>query len=156
MCMSGRHNRRAAGRYKQMSTEVAASVLLPKPRSVVRQYLIGRWVEPDITGVVEARVTAGGVARSGPASTVLPAFDAEVSGAENLAETAGPQAFEVQAHGVLWRYVVVVADGHTTRLNMAWVQANWIGRLPGIRTLMAKGMEREKTRLARWAEVAAK
>jgi hypothetical protein len=103
-------------------------------------------------GIVQARITAGGGARSGPARTVLPAFDAEVSAAEDVAEAAGPQAFEVQAHGVLWRYVLEAADGHTTRLNMAWVQANWIGTLPGIRALMAKGMEREKARLARWAE----
>jgi len=138
-----------------MSTEVTATVLLPKPRSLVRQHLIGRWTKPDMTGVVAARVVAGAEAHSGPARTILPAFDAAVTNGDAATGTNDEQAFEVEAHGVLWRYTLQALDERTTRVQMAWVQANWVGKLPGIRAFMTKGIERERTRLERWASTGA-
>jgi hypothetical protein len=133
-------------------TEVAASVVIPRPRSAVRRFLIRRWVDADRIGVATARVLAGAGIHSGRAQQVLPAFDAEVSRTEGASSTEGPHAFEVEAYRVLWRYVLAAVDKDTTRLEMTWIQSNWVGRLPGIRSFMAWGMRRETARLARWAD----
>lgn len=133
-----------------MAAEVAATVFLPLQRRVVRRYLIRRWVESDFQRVARARITAGAEPRSGPARAVLPVFDSEAGQAEDLG-VLSRQAFEVEAHGVLWRYELEATNEHETRLHMAWVQTNWIGSLPGIRAFMGRGMERERARLARWA-----
>ncbi len=135
-----------------MSIELARSVVLDVPRSVVRGYLISRWVDADNIGVAVARVIHGpGSPTAGRARDVLPAFHEAASRDEDVSERSPKQAFEVEAYRVMWRYELEAREPHRTGLQMVYVQGGFMAHVPGMRWLMRKAMEREVARLHRWA-----
>lgn len=137
-----------------MPIEVAASVLLDRPRPVVRRYLISRWVDPDKKGIAVGRVihaASGADIPEGRAREVLAAFDEAESRVEEAIEWPSPQVFEVEVYGVRWKYELQSRDAHQTKLDMLYVQAGFMARVPGMRTLMKKAMRREVARLQKWA-----
>ena len=138
-----------------MRVQVSASVVLDQPRPVVRRYLISRWVDPDKEGKVVGRVFAGAdegpTATTGRARDVLPAFEVATSREEERSSPTSRQAFEVEVYGVLWRYELEARGPQQTGLHMVYVQAGFMARVPGMRMLMTRAMERETNRLRRWA-----
>jgi hypothetical protein len=135
-----------------MSIEVARSVVLDVPLSVVRGHLISRWVDADNIGVADARVIHGpGGASAGRARDVLPAFHAVASRDDGGTARPQNQVFEVEAYKVMWRYELEALEPYRTGLHLVYVQGGFMARVPGIRRLMRKAMEREAARLQKWA-----
>ena len=86
-----------------MAAEVDATVVLAKPRPVVRRHLLSRWVEAAKIGKVTARVLGGAVAAAGVGmqdiGTLLNSVDVATAGADLDFDKTGPEAFEVEAYG---------------------------------------------------------
>ncbi len=137
-----------------MPLEVSATAVLDRPQRVVRRHLISRWVEPDRKGIAVARGLRGAAKSEipeGPAINTLPAFDEAESRIEDETRLASRQAFEVEAYQVTWRYELEAAGPQRTTLHVRYAQGGFMARVPGMRRLMTRAMEREIARLQRWA-----
>jgi hypothetical protein len=138
-----------------MPLEVMATVVLNRPQRAVRRYLIARWIEPDSKRIVVARNlrgAAGSETADGPAITALPAFDEAESRVEDESGVPSRQAFEVEAYQVAWRYEMEPLGAEQTALHVRYAQGGFMARVPWMRSLMTKAMERETARLQRWAD----